>query len=48
MVGPVAGHSEKQVEWLGRIDYYGRREMWRKAEDKFQQVTNCVRNCCCV
>lgn len=38
VVGPVAGHSEKQVEWLGRIDYYGGREMWRKAEEKFQQV----------
>lgn len=41
VVGPVAGHSEKQVEWLGRIDYYGGREMWRKAEEKFQQVRAC-------
>lgn len=55
MVGPVAGHSEKQVEWLGRIEYYGGREMWRKAEEKFQQVRGvawchvawraCVREC---
>lgn len=43
LVGPVAGHSEKQVEWLGRIDYYGGREMWRKSEDKFQQVRACLR-----
>ncbi|CAM9386504.1 unnamed protein product [Scytosiphon promiscuus] len=38
VIGRAAGHSQKQVEWLGRIDYYGGREMWRKAEDKFQQM----------
>lgn len=30
--------STKQAAWLGRIQYYGGRQMWRKAEDKFQQV----------
>ncbi|CBJ32111.1 conserved unknown protein [Ectocarpus siliculosus] len=38
VVGPAAGHSEEQVAWLGRLDYYGGRQMWRKAEDKFQQM----------
>lgn len=34
----AVGHSEEQAAWLGRIQYYAGREMWRKAEDKFQQA----------
>lgn len=37
-VATVTDHSVDQTAWLGRIQYYGGREMWRKAEDKFQQV----------
>lgn len=33
-------HSSEQEAWLGRIRYYGGREMWRKAEEKFRQVSD--------
>lgn len=37
------GHTPEQAAWLGRIKYYAGREMWRKAEDKFQQVLDRAR-----
>ncbi|CAM9389043.1 unnamed protein product, partial [Discosporangium mesarthrocarpum] len=30
--------TKDQEAWLGRINYYGGRKMWRKAEEKFDQM----------